>query len=112
MTDIILKKPDYKINAYKDVWSIKDFAMMLHDVCPDTYKSLKLENDRTTPQGFEEIRSTYVVLKAIKWKDKYKKFHTRNGGNHPLVYIHEAKIKGIPLPDVLWKSIETRYQQE
>lgn len=107
-----LKKPDYEKNAYKDVWSIKDFAMLLHDVCPDTYKSLRLENDRTTPSGFEEIRSTYVMLKAIKWRDKYKKFHTRNGGNHPLAFINEAKIKGIPISDALWRSIERRHQQE
>ncbi len=112
MTDTILKKPDYEKNACKDVWSIKDFAMLLHDVCPDTYKSLRLENDATTPSGFEEIRSTYVMLKAIKWKDKYKIFHTRNGGNHPLAFIHEAKIKGIPLSAALWSSIEKRHQQE
>lgn len=45
MTDIKLKKPQYDKNAVADAWSIKDFAMLLHDVCPITYKSHKLEND-------------------------------------------------------------------
>lgn len=110
MTKIKFEKPDYKHWATLDSWGINAFALLINGICPTKYRSVRLAY-LDIPPGFEKAKKTYTLLESIPWAKRYESLYIPGKGGHPVIFYHEAFNKNLPMPAVLRKAMESRYQR-
>jgi hypothetical protein len=102
-------KPDYIFWSKLEFWKLKDAALLLHDIEPHLYKTLKFLT-KDVPADLTEVYKTYLILKDAQWKD-YPSVCYGNEAN-PYTIIAVAIRKELPLPQELHDLVNTRYQRE
>lgn len=102
-------KPDYTFWSKLEFWKLKDAALLLHDIEPHLYKTLKFPT-KDVPADLTEVYKTYLILKDTQLKD-YPGVGYSNEAN-PYTIILVAIRKELPLPQELHDLVNTRYQRE
>lgn len=110
MTKITFEKPDYKHWATLDSWGINAFALLISGICPTKYRAVRLAY-KDIPVGFEKAQKVFALLDSIPWARRYEKLYVPGKGGHPVIFFHEAINKKLPMPAVLRKAMENRYQR-
>jgi hypothetical protein len=110
MTKITFEKPDYKHWATLDSWGINAFALLINGICPTKYRAVRLAY-LDIPAGFEKAKKTFTLLDSIPWAKRYEKLYISGKGGHPVIFIHEAINKNLPMPAMLRKAMEDRYKR-
>lgn len=104
-------KPDYKLWAKKETWSLKEGVLLLHGLDPLKHRSLR-PYDREIPPEFEEVQKTYLLMRSVPWRERYPEFYSYSDGLHPIVIIREAGRKEIRVPKLLLKAVNERFKRE
>lgn len=106
-----MMQPNYECCASMEYWGFNTAALILSDICPIKYRSVRLvEGD--IPEGFEKAREICYILKSIPWSDLYKDYYFKGKGIRSSAVIAIAKSKKINIHPELLNFMELHYKAE
>lgn len=99
-----LSKPDYKFWSKLDRWKHKEAALLLHEIDPLEYKSIRFDS-KTIPPELKEAYKTYRILTSIEWRNIDPSFYSEV---HPYAIISQAVLKDLTIPSELFEMLKIR----
>lgn len=106
-----ISKPDYRWWARMEVWTLKQASLLLHDMDPHSYRSLKPYVNDLPPQ-YADLQKTYFALHQFPWEESCREYYYRGKGIHPFAVVHLAISQKLPLPKRLKKLVVERFHRE
>jgi hypothetical protein len=104
--------PDYKVWSKMGIWKFKDAAMLLHNIEPLDYPSVKFNVSlQRIPIELQQAYKTYLILQSNRGEYLFTKDTVGNEA-HPFDIMIQAQKKAITVPRELKALMDKRMRNE
>lgn len=103
-------KPDYKLWAIAETWSLRQGALILNGFDPHVC-GVRL-TEKEIPTEFAKAHKMYQILRTVPWRMHYPHHYFPNVGVHPEAIIHVVSSRGWSIPATLRRLVQKRVEHE